>query len=85
MGEDIGLISLTAWLHRQSEQAKAAAECDADGMAHGDFALDVVADHLPAGTGQMARERSAHNSESDDANPLVHGVSTLSVGNGPRA
>jgi len=31
MVEDVSLISLAAWLHRQSEQARAAAEFDADG------------------------------------------------------
>jgi hypothetical protein len=30
MAEDINLVSLAAWLHRQSEQAMAAAEFDAE-------------------------------------------------------
>lgn len=30
MAEDISLVSLAAWLHRQSEQAMAAAEFDAE-------------------------------------------------------
>src|SRR5262249_8958128 len=41
--------------------------------------IDVIPNHLPAGSGEMARKRSAHDPESDDADPLVHGASVLSV------
>ena len=51
----------------------AGGDLDAGGLGFGPAVrVDVVADHLPAAGGKVARERAAHDAEADNADGAFH-------------